>query len=152
MFNYQKCDYSSPDNIGLLINANHIGKVKMNQLSAGGGYTYNWVPSQGFVINMTVMPVLTFFSSSKLYKYNWDFQYRDAAQTEVIGITVTPSDTHDEHGKVALNVNARLAAAYRYKIWVFSVFAQAHYLRSYFEDTSFKVFQWNMKGTVGITL
>ncbi len=152
MFNYQKCDYSSPDNIGLLIDANHIGKVKMNQLSAGGGYTYNWVPSQGFVINMTVMPVLTFFSSSKLYKYNWDYQYRDAARTEVSGVTVTPSDTHVEHGKVALNVNARLAAAYRYKIWVFSVFAQAHYLRSYFKDTSFKVFQWNMKGTVGITL
>ena len=152
MFNYQKCDYSSPDNIGLLVNANHIGKVKMNQLSAGGGYTYNWVPTPGLVINMMAMPVLTFFSSSKLYKYDWTYQYKDAANTEINGVTVTPGEEHNEHGKVALNVNARIAAAYRYKIWVFSVFAQANYLRSYFEDTSFKVFQWNMKGTVGITL
>lgn len=152
MFNYQKCDYSSPDNIGLLVNANHIGKVKMNQLSAGGGYTYNWVPTPGLVINMMAMPVLTFFSSSKLYKYDWTYQYKDAANTEINGVTVTPGEEHNEHGKVALNVNARIAAAYRYKIWVFSVFAQANYLRSYFEGTSFKVFQWNMKGTVGITL
>lgn len=152
MFNYQKCDYSSPDNIGLLVEANHIGKVKMNQLSAGGGYTYNWVPTPGLVINMMAMPVLTFFSSSKLYKYDWTYQYKDAAKTEINGVTVTPGDDHSEHGKVALNVNARLAAAYRYKIWVFSVFAQANYLRSNFEGTSFKVFQWNMKGTVGITL
>ena len=152
MFNYQKCDYSSPDNIGLLVNANHIGKVKMNQLSAGGGYTYNWVPTPGLVINMMAMPVLTFFSSSKLYKYDWTYQYKDAANTEINGVTVTPGEEHNEHGKVALNVNARIAAAYRYMIWVFSVFAQANYLRSYFEGTSFKVFQWNMKGTVGITL
>lgn len=152
MFNYQKCDYSSPDNIGLLVEANHIGKVKMNQLSAGGGYTYNWVPTPGLVINMMAMPVLTFFSSSKLYKYDWAFQYKDTSQTEVNGVTIIPGDDHNEHGKVALNVNTRLAAAYRYKIWVFSIFAQANYLRSYFEGTSFKVFQWNMKGTVGITL
>lgn len=152
MFNYQKCDYSSPDNIGLLMEANHIGKVKMSQISAGGGYTYNWVPKPGLVINMMAMPVLTFFSSSKLYKYDWAFQYKDAAQMDVCGVTVTSGEEHTEHGKVALNVNARLAAAYRYKIWVFSVFAQANYLRSYFEGTSFKVFQWNMKGTVGITL
>ena len=152
MFNYQKCDYSSPDNIGLLLEANHIGKVKMNQLSAGGGYTYNWVPKPGLVINMMAMPVLTFFSSSKLYKYDWAYQYKDAARTEINGVTVTPGEEHSEHGKVALNVNARIAAAYRYKIWVFSVFAQANYLRSYFKGTSFKVFQWNMKGTVGITL
>lgn len=152
MFNYQKCDYSSPDNIGLLIKANHIGKVKMSQLSAGGGYTYNWVPTPGLVINMMAMPVLTFFSSSKLYKYNWDFHYKDAAQTEINGVTVTPDDDHNDYGRVALNVNARLAAAYRYKNFVFSIFAQANYLRSYFKGTSFKVFQWNMRGTVGITL
>lgn len=152
MFNYQKCDYSSPDNIGLLVEANHIGKVKMNQLSAGGGYTYNWVPTPGLVINMMAMPVVTFFSSSKLYKYNWAYQYRDADRREINGVTITSDDEHSENGKVALNVNARLAAAYRYKLFVFSFFAQAHYLRSYFEDTSFKVFQWNMKATVGITL
>ena len=152
MFNYQKCDYSSPDNIGLLVEANHIGKVKMNQLSAGGGYTYNWVPTPGLVINMMAMPVLTFFSSSKLYKYDWTYHYKDAARSEINGVTITPDEEHNEYGKVALNVSARLAAAYRYKRWVFSVFAQAHYLRSYFEGTSFKVFQWNMKGTVGITL
>lgn len=152
MFNYQKCDYSSPDNIGLLVEANHIGKVKMNQLSAGGGYTYNWVPKPGLVINMMAMPVLTFFSSSNLYKYDWTYHYKDAARTQINGVTVIPGEEHTEHGKVALNVNTRIAAAYRYKIWVFSVFAQANYLRSYFEGTSFKVFQWNMKGTVGITL
>ena len=152
MFNYQKCDYSSPDNIGLLVEANHIGKVKMNQLSAGGGYTYNWVPTPGLVINMMAMPVVTFFSSSKLYKYNWAYQYNDADRREINGVTITSDDEHSENGKVALNVNARLAAAYRYKLFVFSFFAQAHYLRSYFEGTSFKVFQWNMKATVGITL
>ena len=152
MFNYQKCDYSSPDNIGLLVEANHIGKVKMNQLSAGGGYTYNWVPKPGLVINMMAMPVLTFFSSSNLYKYDWTYHYKDAARTQINGVTVIPGEEHTEHGKVALNVNTRIAAAYRYKIWVFSIFAQANYLRSYFEGTSFKVFQWNMKGTVGITL
>lgn len=152
MFNYQKCDYSSPDNIGLLVEANHIGKVKMNQLSAGGGYTYNWVPKPGLVINMMAMPVLTFFSNSKLRKYDWAYQYKDAARTQINGVTVIPGEEHTEHGKVALNVNTRIAAAYRYKIWVFSIFAQANYLRSYFEGTSFKVFQWNMKGTVGITL
>ena len=152
MFNYQKCDYSSPDNIGLLVEANHIGKVKMNQLSAGGGYTYNWVPKPGLVINMMAMPVLTFFSNSKLRKYDWTYQYKDAARTQINGVTVIPGEEHTEHGKVALNVNTRIAAAYRYKIWVFSICAQANYLRSYFEGTSFKVFQWNMKGTVGITL
>ena len=152
MFNYQKCDYSSPDNIGLLVETNHIGKVKMNQLSAGGGYTYNWVPKPGLVINMMAMPVLTFFSNSKLRKYDWTYQYKDAARTQINGVTVIPGEEHTEHGKVALNVNTRIAAAYRYKIWVFSIFAQANYLRSYFEGTSFKVFQWNMKGTVGITL
>ena len=152
MFNYQKCDYSSPDNIGLLVEANHIGKVKMNQLSAGGGYTYNWVPTPGLVINMMAMPVVTFFSSSKLYKYNWAYQYKDVDRREINGVTITSDDEHSENGKVALNVNARLAAAYRYKLFVFSFFAQAHYLRSYFEGTSFKVFQWNMKATVGITL
>lgn len=152
MVNYQKCDFANPDNVRLLAEANHVGKVNMFQGSIGGGYAYNWVPTPGLVINVTAMPVLTVYTRSKLYRYNWEMQYGGDEKKDVVGVTLTNGENYSENGKVAFNLNARLAAAYRYKYFVFSFLAQGHYLRSYFEDASFKVFQWNLKATVGITL
>lgn len=151
MVNYQKCDFSNPDNILLLVQANSIGKVNMFQGSVGGGYSYNWVPTQGLVINITAMPVLTLYSRSKFYRYDWEVQHSETGGDVITKVTITSAEKHSENGKVAFNLNARLAAAYRYKIYVFSLLAQGHYLRSYFENTSFKVFQWNVKATAGIT-
>ena len=151
MVNYQKCDFSDPDNLFLLAQANHIGKVNMFQGSIGGGYAYNWVPMPGLVINVTAMPVLTLYTRSKLYRYNWNIERSDTDENVITNVTVTSADKYSENGKVAFNLNARIAAAYRYKIFVFSLLAQGHYLRSYFEETSFKVFQWNVKATAGIT-
>ena len=153
MFNYQKCDYSNPDNAPLLAQAAGVGKLKMYQGSIGGGYTFNWVPTPGLVINLTGMPVLTLYSHSKLYWYNVDNIYQDNdREKRIVGFNVTPTETYSDNGKVALNITGRIAAAYRYKIYVFSYMAQAYYLRSNFNRTSFKVFQWNMKASVGITL
>ena len=153
MFNYQKCEYANPDNAYLLTQAERVGKLKMYQGSIGGGYTYNWVPTPGLVINLTGMPVLTLYSHSKLYQYNVDKIYQDNDNDKkIIGFNVTPAEAYSENGKVALNITGRIAAAYRYKIYVFSYMAQAYYLRSYFNQSSFKVFQWNMKASVGITL
>ena len=153
MFNYQMCDYSNPDNAPLLAQAAGVGKLKMYQGSIGGGYTFNWVPTPGLVINLTGMPVLTLYSHSKLYWYNVDNIYQDSDRGKrIVGFNVTPTETYSDNGKVAINITGRIAAAYRYKIYVFSYMAQAYYLRSNFNRTSFKVFQWNMKASVGITL
>lgn len=152
VYNYQKCDYAVPDNVSLLMDANGIGKVKTYQGSISGGYTYNWVPTPGLVINLTGMPVLTLYNHTRLYLYDWQIITEGNGSGKVIGVKTDLKDSHSENGKIALNVNARIAAAYRYKNFVFSFMAQAYYMRSYLHETSFKVFQWTMKASAGIAL
>jgi hypothetical protein len=152
VYNYGKCDYAVPDNVRLLMEANGIGKMKTYQGSISGGYTYNWVPMPGLVINLTGMPVLTLYSHSRLYKYRWENIPKHPGSSEIVGTRIYETDTHSENGRITLNINARIAAAYRYKHFVFSFMAQAYYLRSYLDATTFKVLQWNMKATAGIML
>ena len=35
-----------------------LGKVKAYQAAIGLGYTYNWVPVRGLLVNAVVMPVI----------------------------------------------------------------------------------------------
>ena len=69
MYYYQKYDYNSPKNFLFIINTDNVGLMKIYQGSIGLGYTYNWVPVRGMVVNAVVMPVLTLLNKIKASRY-----------------------------------------------------------------------------------
>lgn len=55
--------------------ANGIGKMQVHQGSVGFGYGYNWVPARNWLVNVMVMPTVSFYNRVKVTKYasNYDF-------------------------------------------------------------------------------
>lgn len=60
-------DYASNTNADLVYLMHGLGKVKLWQGSLGVGYAYNWVPAQGWIVNVTAMPMLTVVNRIKAY-------------------------------------------------------------------------------------
>ena len=69
MYNYTRIDYASHSNGDMVYLMEGLGKVKLWQGSAGVGYTYNWVPARGLLVNVLAMPMLTFVNKLKGYGY-----------------------------------------------------------------------------------
>lgn len=151
MYYYQKYDYNSPKNFLFISNADKVGRMKIHQGSIGFGYTYNWVPARGWVVNAIVMPVLTLVNSIKASRYETVFpddnitdvnEYISAIQMNHIG------DDH-HYGGVRLDINLKMAVSYYVKDWYFCVTGQRRHFRSEFDDITLKLTNWSVGTSIG---
>ena len=157
MYYYQKLDYDSPKNFYFIKNAGDVALMKVYQGGVGFGYTYNWVPVRGLVLNIVAMPVLTLINKVKSSRYeiilpdegeydSWDpDSYLDA-------ITMRPAGEETLNGGVRLNLDLRMAASYCWRDWYVGATGQVHRFRSNNNNTTLKQTDWTVKAFIGMRL
>jgi hypothetical protein len=155
MYYYQKLDYDTPKNLFILQTFTKMGLMKVYQGSIGLGYTYNWVPARGLVVNVTAMPVLTLLNLVKVSNYQLVFpeNMEDYSESEWIN-ALSMKHVSDErlNGGVRLNFDMRMGVSYIWRDWYVGAAAQGHHFRSNSDDTTLKLTDWNIKAYVGMRL
>ena len=157
MYYYQKLDYNSPRNFFFIKNAGDVGLMKVYQGSVGLGYTYNWVPTRGWVFNVVAMPVLTLINKVKSSRYEIIYPEEgdyDGWDTEsyLNAITMRPSGEETINGGVRLNLDLRMAATYCWRDWYVGVTGQGQRFRSNSDNITLKQTDWTIKAFVGLRL
>ena len=155
MYYYQKLDYDTPKNMFFPQMFTQMGKMRVYQGSIGLGYTYNWVPARGWVVNVTAMPVLTLLNLVKVSNYQLVFpdNIQDFPDSEWIE-ELSWEHISDEslNGGVRLNIDLRMGATYNWRNWYFGAAAQGHHFRSNSGDTTLKLTDWTIKTFIGMRL
>lgn len=158
MFYYQKYDPNlniatplNPDsNVGaMLLLTRDITTFKAYQGSIGAGYTYNWVPARGWVINLTAMPVLTLLNRLTVHEYDTKVGGSVADKSQYIYLVDQGEKSHG--GRVKLNADVKAAVCYWLKDWYFMASGQVHYFRSNYDPVTTTYFDWSGKACVGFT-
>lgn len=155
MYYYQKFDYDSPKTLFLIQSFTNMGKMKVWQGSIGVGYTYNWVPARGWVVNVTAMPVVTLLNRVKVSNYQLEFpddmenyhgsEWIDALTMKHIGDERINGGTH-------LNLALRMGVSYNWRGCFLGAAIQGHRFRSNSDDTTIKLNDWTVKAYVGMRL
>lgn len=158
MFYYQKYDPNlniatplNPDsNVGaMLLLTRDITTFKVYQGSIGAGYTYNWVPARGWVINLTAMPVLTLLNRLTVHEYDTKVGGSVADKSQYVYLVDQGEKSHG--GRVKLNADVKAAVCYWLKDWYFMASGQVHYFRSNYDPVTTTYFDWSGKACVGFT-
>lgn len=152
MYYYQKLDYDSPKNFFFIEHSGNVGLMKVYQGSIGLGYTYNWVPARGLVVNAVAMPVLTLVNKVKSSRYEIEYpDEKDFDTQEAFFDAITMKHTGDEtlNGGVRLNLDLRASASYSVKDWYFGVTGQGRRYHSNNDNTTIKLTDWNVKAFIG---
>jgi len=152
---YQKFDLSQPQSVMLLSGSfEGVGKLKIYQGSLGAGYTYNWVPTPGLVINAVAMPVVSLINYMKVDQYTSDidippegFEEGDFTQY----LITNHSDSHSTWGRIRLNMDMRASITYWYRNWFINAMGQIHSFSSSYERTNIRMSEWDVKAAIGIT-
>ena len=152
MYYYQKLDYDSPKNFFFIEHGGNVGLMKVYQGSIGLGYTYNWVPARGLVVNAVAMPVLTLVNKVKSSRYEIEYpDDKDFNNQEDYFNAIKMTHTGDEmlNGGVRLNLDLRMSASYSVKDWYFGVTGQGRRYHSNNDNTTIKLTDWNVKAFIG---
>ena len=145
MYYYQKLDYDSPKNFYFIKNAGDVALMKVYQGGVGFGYTYNWVPVRGLVLNIVAMPVLTLINKVKSSRY--EIILPDEGEYDS-----WDPDSYLDAITVRLNLDLRMAASYCWRDWYVGATGQVHRFRSNNNNTTLKQTDWTVKAFIGMRL
>jgi hypothetical protein len=70
MYFHSTTHYDTDNNADFILFMDDVGRFKSWQASAGVGYIYNWVPAKGLLISGMAIPMATFYSHHKLWRYD----------------------------------------------------------------------------------
>ena len=155
MVYYQKFDMSQPQNIIILSDMfQGMGRLKTYRGSLGAGYTYNWVPTKGLVVNAVVMPVVSVVNYLKVDNYTWKLDGSDDILTEEDALNHLISEhtvSNSKWGRIRLNLDVRASVTYWYRNWFINAMGQFHQFSSSFDETKLHMSNWDVKGALGFT-
>ena len=129
---------------------NGIGRVKMWQGSLGGGYSYNWVPKKGWLVNVTVMPTLSFLNRIKFFRYDYEFVDINETPMNISDITDSPAIEESHGSSVRLNVDARVSVTYNWERYFINVMGQYNHFRYRYADQNGGVKDWYINASLGV--
>lgn len=81
-FFHSKYSYADNQNADFVMMMSKVGCIKQWQTSVSAGYSYNWVPAKGWLINATVLPSLAFSDEIKVSLYDSPFSRKIFAASE----------------------------------------------------------------------
>ncbi len=152
MFYYQKFDFSGRENAVLVDATGGFGKFKICQGSLGLGYTYNWVPARGWVINAVAMPVITLLDYAKVSKYHLEADFLPNGELSEDVIYMMHDTDMSDYGHVRLNMDARMVVSYWYRRWFFNIMGQLHSFKSTYDEAEMRMTEWDVKVSLGLLL
>ena len=166
MYNYTRIDYASNSNGDLIYLMEGLGKIKQWQGSAGVGYTYNWVPARGLLVNVLAMPMLTFVNKLKGYGYTTNVP--ELMQNPIFFDPNTTDEEWDEwfyenvrinhvgnqtfNSGLSIGFDARMSVTYNIGDVFFNVHGQFNNIRYHHNNSTGYLNDWFINTSIGIRL
>ena len=157
MMYYQKFDMSQPQNLSILSDMfSGLGCLKIYQGSLGAGYTYNWVPTKGLLVNAVAMPVVSVLNYMKADNYTVSYAYDNPDGNPNIeniwdNVVVEHKRSNSQWGRIRLNMDVRASVTYWYRNCFINLMGQIHSFSSSYNDTKIVMGNWDIKGALGFT-
>lgn len=129
-------DYASNENADFISMMGNVGKLRITMGCIGVGYAYNFVPAKGWLINAMLMPMVSVYNGTTVYRYSTNImelmdRYLDSGLTDdsvFDDVHIDFEGRSDVSHKVALNYFARVSVVYNW---------QRQYLCAYSEYNNF---------------
>ena len=163
MYFHSATEYDNNLNADLIMLMNDIGIIKSDQISAGVGYIYNWVPAKGLLISAMAIPMLTFYNHHKMWRFDsnvkdlilkegWgeamkmkeeDYKIREASSDAVI----------TSNSNMRLNIDARLSITYEWNERLYiNAYGQFSSFNNKTDDIKGRLNEWYINAALGIRL
>lgn len=166
MYNYTRIDYASDLNGDLVYLMHGLGKVKLWQGSAGVGYAYNWVPVRGLLVNVMLMPMVTFVNKLKAFAYATnvpDLMTDDRFWADYISneewdewfyshVHITPMADKTFNSGISLGFDTRMAVTYNFGRLFINAYGQFNNIRYRHQSTHGYLNDWFINTAIGIRL
>ena len=166
MYNYTRIDYASDLNGDLVYLMHGLGKVKLWQGSAGVGYAYNWVPVRGLLVNVMLMPMVTFVNKLKAFAYAtnvpelmtddrfWDDDISNEEWDEWFysNVHITPMGDKTINSGISLGFDTRMSVTYNFGRYFISAYGQFNNIRYRHQSTHGYLNDWFINTAIGIRL
>ena len=163
MYFHSSTEYDNDLNADLIMLMSDIGVFKTDQISAGVGYIYNWVPVKGLLISAMAIPMLTFYNHHKMWRFDsnvkdlilqegWgeamkmkeeDYKIREASSDAVI----------TSNSNMRLNIDARLSITYEWNERLYiNAYGQFSSFNNKTDDIKERLNEWYINAALGIRL
>lgn len=166
MYNYTRIDYATDLNGDLVYLMHGLGKVKLWQGSAGVGYAYNWVPARGLLVNVMLMPMVTFVNKLKAFAYAtnvpdlmtddrfWgdDISNEEWDEWFYSHVHITPMADKTFNSGISLGFDTRMAVTYNFGRYFISAYGQFNNIRYRHQSTHGYLNDWFINTAIGIRL
>ena len=166
MYNYTRIDYATDLNGDLVYLMHGLGKVKLWQGSAGVGYTYNWVPARGLLVNVMLMPMVTFVNKLKVFAYATNvpelmtddrFWSEDISNEEwdewfYSNVHITPMADKTFNSGISLGFDTRMSVTYNFGRYFISAYGQFNNIRYRHQSTHGYLNDWFINTAFGVRL
>ena len=166
MYNYTHIDYATDVNGDLVYLMHGLGKVKLWQGSAGVGYAYNWVPARGLLVNVMLMPMVTFVNKLKVFAYAtnvpelmtddrfWgdDISNEEWDEWFYSHVHITPMGDKTINSGISLGFDTRMSVTYNFGRYFISAYGQFNNIRYRHQSTHGYLNDWFINTAIGIRL
>ena len=166
MYNYTHIDYATDVNGDLVYLMHGLGKVKLWQGSAGVGYAYNWVPARGLLVNVMLMPMVTFVNKLKVFAYTtnvselmtddrfWDDDISNEEWDEWFysNVHITPMGDKTINSGISLGFDTRMSVTYNFGRYFISAYGQFNNIRYRHQSTHGYLNDWFINTAFGVRL
>ena len=155
--------YDDDKNDDFIMFMNNIGILKQYQLNIGAGYTYNFVPCKGLLVNAMVMPMVSVFNRIKVWYFSsglrddlYDRKQNPSKdgdeKTSESLYKIRFEDTQSQNSSMRLNVDARLSVTYNFGNWFVNACGQFCTFRYHYEESSVRLKDWYINASIGLRL
>lgn len=166
MYNYTRIDYATDLNGDLVYLMHGLGKVKLWQGSAGVGYAYNWVPARGLLVNVMLMPMVTFVNKLKVFAYAtnvpelmtderfWgdDISNEEWDEWFYSNVHITPMGDKTINSGISLGFDTRMSVTYNFGRYFISAYGQFNNIRYRHQSTHGYLNDWFINTAIGVRL
>ena len=163
MYFHSSTDYDHDLNADLIMLMSDIGVIKTDQVSAGVGYIYNWVPAKGLLISAMAIPMVTFYNHHTMYLF--DSNLKDAMQNEgwVDALEIPDNEYKirraaqnpeiSKNSNIQLDFDARLSITYEWNERLFfNAYGQFGNFRYKTDHIRGRLNDWYVNAAIGIRL
>ena len=160
MYFHSSTEYDNDNNADLIMLMSDIGALKTDQISAGVGYIYNWVPVKGLLISAMAIPMVTFYNHHKMYCFNSNL--KEVMQNEGWGAAmkmkeeeykIEPAGEESHTSNIRLSFDARLSLTYEWNERIFiNAFGQFCNFNFKTDDIKGRLNDWYINAAIGVRL
>ena len=163
MYFHSTTHYDTDNNADFILFMDDVGRFKSWQASAGVGYIYNWVPAKGLLISGMAIPMATFYSHHKLWRY--DSNLKDVVKSGGLDdlYDVDEADyriweskqngVESMNSSLKWNIDARLSITYEWDNRLFfNAYGQFSNFQFKTDEFNGRLNDWYINTSIGIRL